>query len=241
MAWPKGVSRKDFNAARTAVAAGDAGALVEASAESTHQEKASERSIEDAAFKGIKNSGDPKDREMVAAMYDETYSRQSWQKSKPNQIPADVLAAMPNKRFRWRAVDEKAGTLRRGNHYDGWQKYTSKKYPNGLWAGGKLVLCFQPEAQAVARNERYEEESSQGLRDKQTESIELMEAAKSQSSAKYGRITGEGIQLGAESTRNKKTGVVVRAYRGLSPKDFELMKKDAEKSRGRAYSFPSPR
>lgn len=213
----------------------------------------------DQVFAGIKHSGDPQDKELLGAMYDDRYARHAWDATNPVEVPPDIIQANPNARFKWRAKDEKAGTLRKGNHYDGWQRYESKGYPEGLTYGGDLILCFMPQEMADARNRHYQEESSRQVRDMQELQLEAIDRAAtdlraqgvefetlepgSQFQSETGRGAPKyptGIKVGPSVLTDRKTGRKIEQYRGYHPDQVTEMaaRRQEDRSRNKRYSIP---
>ena len=250
MSWPKGVPRKPK------ADSPDTGEVREATEQAKLDTVAAQDAVEEVAFGGIKDSGEPADKKLAAAYYDETYARSRWDADNPMAIPPDILKANPGMRFRYRAIDTKTGNLRGGDHYQGWQVYRSGKYPNGKVFGGDTILSFMPEEQAARINRDTQEASREqvrGLQEKQLSEVDrLLVVLK-----KHG-IEGEhlglgtsvqgdnrrskpvGITIGASSVRDKKTGAVREQHRGYHPEELQEMAAKAAENRGkhRKYSFP---
>lgn len=241
--WPKGKPRKAIDpvqAKEQAIEAGEAKQAVE---------KKQADKLVDETFQNIKHSGDPTDKNLYGAMYDETYSSQAWDSSNPMSVPPDIVKNNPGMRFYYRAADPKnPNHLRKGDHYNGWQRYNSNKYPNGYVVGGDLILSFMPEEAAQKINTRYQDESTERIRSMQQDQVEALDRAAAELSGKGvefrisepgSRFQSEdgrtakypvGVTVGPSKSRNRKTGQEIKQYRGYHPEELaELAAKTQEK------------
>lgn len=245
MAWPKGIPRKPINQLTDE----QAGA-VEATATVEKQEA---DALVDTAFADIKDSGDPDDKALYGAMYDRDFSSQTWEKTNPIAVPDEIRRANPGMRFRYRALDPATGELRKGDNYDGWQVYKSTKHPDGKRYGGDTILAMMPEELAEQRNERYQQESTDRVKDLQESQIAAIDRAGAELRAGGAEVAAfdpgykvegaglpTGIAIGARRMPNKKTGKVEEQFRGYHPE--ELREKSAraaeDRAKKRSYSYP---
>jgi hypothetical protein len=235
MAWPKGKPRKSELPDVTLRQ------LEEKAAADVKQADA----LVDAAFADIKTSGDPADKKLYAAQYDEKYTGYEWEQDSPIQVPSEIREANPGMRFRYRAIDPSTNRLRHGDEYHGWQVAKSQKYPDGRKYGGDLILCFQPEERAASYNRATAEASSRQVRDMQEQQVAAIDRAAGE--LKRAGIDYEVFQPGREGAGGSPaTGISVGArkfggktsYRGYHPEQLKEMaaKASEERRKNKVYS-----
>lgn len=227
MGWPKGKSRKQATAA------------VPPPETTVNEPRAS-----DPVFPHVATGADPHDKKLDYFQYDPEASGYEWEKENPLKVPRKILEKYPGMRPRWRAIDPKTGGLRNGDLYQGWQTFRDSKYPNGLKSGGDLILAFQPEDRAEARNRYFQEESTSRVREMQEQQIAAADRANAElRAAGVDASATANIAVGVTRTKDKATGATREFYRGYHPEQLAEMKAKAKENRGkdRAYSIPGTR
>lgn len=226
MSWPKGVPRKPKQA-ETAVP--------------PPETTVSEPRAVDPVFPHVATGADPHDKKLDYFQYDPEASGYEWEKENPLKVPRKILEKYPGMRPRWRAIDPKTGGLRNGDLYQGWQTFKDSKYPSGLKSGGDLILAFQPEERAEARNRYYQEESTSRVREMQEKQVAAVDRANAElRAAGVDAVASANIAVGVTRTKDKATGATREFYRGYHPEQLKEMQAKARENRGkdRAYSIP---
>ena len=234
MAWPKGKPRKSQLPDE----------VLKAQEERKAAESQQAQELVDRTFKDIKDSGDPVDKKLYAAQYEDNYTTYDWEKENPVRVPSHVLDANPGMRFRWRALDAKTGRLRSGDRHHGWKVYNTTGHPDGLSYGGDLVLCYMPEERAASYNRSTAEASSRQVRDMQEQQLTAIDRAAGE--LKRAGIEYEVFQPGRQQSGAPAVGISVGArkfggktqYRGYHPEELqEIAAKAAEERRkNKVYS-----
>ena len=163
----------------------------------------------------------------------------------PLNVPKAIRDKYPNMDFHW-CSEKKWDKL--GKNYQGWQKFTDNKHPEGMKRGNDLFLAAMPKERAQRYRDHVAEQSIERLRSAQSKALQsqvgsVMNSKELEEMGAQGATPGLliGQRPRTRTQFGNKTITGGGFVRGMKRSEVaEIVRKEiADRRKNRTYSFAS--
>jgi len=155
----------------------------------------------------------------------------------PLHVPNEIKKRYPGMTFRW-VSDYKMRT--KGQGYNGWQRFSDSRNPDGIKRGNDLHLAAMPTEMAESYRRSVSERSNRAMRAVAENTIENMEQRAAAVRGGAEMLGPDEIIKDSSGNRRPVSGVsIAGGRRGMGAHEFQeaLRKRAEERSKNKVYSF----